>query len=88
MCGILRFQQEKGHLAVSLEELVAGGFLSELPVDPFSGNPLIYRADGDDFILYSVGTDLKDDGGVVATKASGQPVLWGENGDAVFWPVR
>ena len=88
ICGVLRYKQENGHIPASLEELVEAGFLSELPFDPFSGNSLIYRPEGDSFILYSFGLDLKDNGGVVSTK-NGKPFKWhGTDGDAVFWPVR
>jgi hypothetical protein len=44
---------------------------------------LIYRCIGDDFTLYSLGADFKDDGGT--------PSKWGEGeqgGDQVFWPVE
>lgn len=33
------------------------------PFDPFSGKSLLYRRRGQGFLLYSVGPDLKDDGG-------------------------
>ncbi|HLJ57486.1 MAG TPA: hypothetical protein VKT77_20780 [Chthonomonadaceae bacterium] len=33
------------------------------PHDPFTSQPLHYRRDGQGFVLYSVGQDLKDDGG-------------------------
>jgi len=42
------------------------GDLGELPVstiDPWTGEPLRYRREGDGYVLYSVGYDLKDDGG-------------------------
>jgi tetratricopeptide (TPR) repeat protein len=32
-------------------------------VDPFSGGPLTYLVDGNDWVLYSVGLNLADDGG-------------------------
>jgi hypothetical protein len=32
--------------------------------DPFSGRPLLYRSEGAGFIIYSVGFDQKDDGGI------------------------
>ena len=35
----------------------------ELTTDPYSGAPFPYAADGADYHLYSVGADLKDDGG-------------------------
>lgn len=35
-----------------------------LPLDPYTGEPFLYRREGDGFILYSVGADLKDGGGI------------------------
>lgn len=35
-----------------------------LPEDPFSADGLVYRPEGKGFILYSIGPDLKDDGGL------------------------
>jgi type II secretory pathway pseudopilin PulG len=34
--------------------------------DPYTGKPVIYRKDGDDFLLYSIGPDCRDDGGIPA----------------------
>jgi hypothetical protein len=31
--------------------------------DPYSGRGFVYRVDGADYRLYSVGADIKDDGG-------------------------
>lgn len=44
------------------------GFVA--PVDQFTGEPLIYRRKGAGYVLYSVGENLKDDGGVRAKIAS------------------
>ena len=38
-------------------------YLAEVPHDPFSGEPLIYRVEGGDYLLYSVGRTGRDDGG-------------------------
>lgn len=38
--------------------------LPALPLDPFTGKDYIYRKKEKGFIVYSVGEDLKDDGGV------------------------
>ena len=38
-------------------------FLDTLPEDPFSGNSLLYRKEGEGFLLYSVGRDLEDNQG-------------------------
>jgi hypothetical protein len=35
-----------------------------LPVDPFTGDSYIYRPSGDTFLLYGVGIDRTDEGGV------------------------
>jgi hypothetical protein len=51
-----------GQYPESLEALVPG-LLNEVPVDPFTGRPLIYRRDGDGFVVYSLGSNMKDDGG-------------------------
>jgi hypothetical protein len=76
--------------AVALEQFRAAhnnrypaSFLSELTpnylvtilTDPFDGQPLRYRKQGDGYVLYSIGPDLKDDGG--------KPMN-GKNGDIVF----
>lgn len=37
--------------------------LGSLPVDPFSGNPMVYRPMGTNWVLYSLGPDRVDDGG-------------------------
>ncbi len=61
---------ERGHHPADLGELVAGGYLSRLPDDPFAlSGPLRYRrlAGDDKYLLYSVGADGKDDGGKPVT---------------------
>jgi hypothetical protein len=44
-------------------EALVPGLLTEVPVDPFTGKPLVYRRQGEGFIVYSLGSNLKDDGG-------------------------
>jgi len=41
---------------------LAPEILETVPVDPFTGKPLIYRRAGKGFIIYSVGEDLTDNG--------------------------
>ncbi len=36
----------------------------KLPEDPYSGRDFIYRRQGKGFVLYSIGVNLKDDGGL------------------------
>ena len=40
-----------------------GQFGAQLATDPYTGEPFPYRADGTDYRVYSVGSDLSDDGG-------------------------
>lgn len=39
------------------------GLSNELTIDPYSGRSFLYRPEGARFLLYSVGADLRDDGG-------------------------
>jgi len=54
------YQLTHGNLPSDLSALVPE-FLNEVPVDDFDGQPLCYSADRK--IIYSVGRNLKDDGG-------------------------
>jgi hypothetical protein len=56
------FKSRTGEYPENLEALVPG-LLTEVPVDPFTGNPLVYRREGKGFLVYSLGSNLKDDGG-------------------------
>lgn len=62
------YQIEKGSYPDSLDQVrKAVGW--RLPEDPFSGKDFIYRRDGQGYVLYSIGPDLKDDGGM-------DPLVW------------
>ncbi len=50
----------------------------KIPEDPFSGKDFIYKRDGKGFLLYSIGPDLKDDGGKELPKNDR------DNGDIVW----
>jgi hypothetical protein len=93
--ALLRWRKDKGRFPEKLEELVAEGYLSSLPADPYSDGALKYRrTDADftlgtdaDFTLYSIGGNFKDDngdsdfdfGGPIETR--GARLL-----DIVYWP--
>lgn len=65
----------------NLETLISEGYMSSPPLDPYSGTSLIYRKTEDSFILYSIGKDFEDNGGIHDDK-------WGNPaGDYVFWPT-
>ncbi len=52
---------------VRLQELTPN-YLSTVPADPFSSMPLVYRPQGTNWLLYSVGPDGVDDGGLPITR--------------------
>jgi hypothetical protein len=85
--AIIRHRRDRGSYPESLDELITGGYLKELPLDSFSDKPLVYRKTDGDFVLYSVGRNCIDDGGQVWRDDKGRPRSWGDEGDAVFWPV-
>jgi hypothetical protein len=85
--ALARWRAEKGEYPASLDQLTAAGLLTDLPMDPWSDKPLIYRRTGDNFILYSLGPNFEDNGGKPATDSKGRPKKWLDNGDTVFWPL-
>jgi hypothetical protein len=88
--AVKRYQADKGHCPDALDELVQAGYLAYMPPDPYSDKPLIYRKTEDGFILYSVGQNMKDDGGHAAISSSLSVRQWGteKEGDAVLWPPQ
>ncbi len=85
--ALMRYEGDKGCYPDNLGELVTAGHLKELPIDPYSNKPLVYKKTDDSFILYSVGTDFTDNGGESGKGSQGQVQKWRDNGDTVFWPV-
>ena len=77
------YHADKGAYPETLPQLVTAGYLHQLPDDPYSASHLVYRRTGDNFILYSLGADFNDDGGVEAARD-----IWARHGpgDRVFWP--
>jgi len=57
------YQIEHGSYPASLADLRAAGGWA-IPDDPFSGKPFIYRREGAGCLIYSVGENMKDDGGI------------------------
>ncbi|MCD4823842.1 MAG: hypothetical protein K8S55_04495, partial [Phycisphaerae bacterium] len=57
------FHGDKGHWPDGLGELVPK-YLPAVPADCFSQNPLIYQPTKQGYLLYSVGKNQRDDGGI------------------------
>jgi hypothetical protein len=61
--AIQRYRLAKGELPDQLNDLVPN-YLDAVPADPFDGKELRYRKLDRGFVVYSIGEDLRDDGGV------------------------
>ncbi len=88
IAAVLRFKADTEQYPQDLTELQRAGYIHEIPIDPFSDKLIIYKKTDEGFILYSVGLDYKDDGGVLGTNNEGEKWIWADEGDAVFWPVQ
>jgi hypothetical protein len=66
-------------------DVLSPQFISELPHDVINGQPMKYRREiNGQFVLYSVGWNETDDGGVVVLKKGSSPVVDLEQGDWVW----
>ena len=61
--AVERYRLAKGKLPDGLGDLV-GEYLESVPADPFTGQMLKYKKLQQGYVVYSVGKDGKDDGGV------------------------
>jgi hypothetical protein len=78
-CALERYRLANGQFPESLQALVPR-FMTNLPNDIFTGEPLKYRRLEDGrFVLYSIGWNEKDDGGV-----SGREAFAADEGDWVW----
>jgi hypothetical protein len=79
-CALERYHIHYGQYPDSTKAL-SPEFIQDIPHDVIDGNPLRYRrtADGG-FVLYSIGWDEIDNGGVVDKEAT----FWGRTGDWVW----
>jgi len=81
--AVERYRLAHGDLPSQLAD-VAPEFIPEIPADPFTGTPLLYKLAEDSCVVYSVGQDGKDDGGVeFESDADGQ-----RSGEQLDLPFR
>lgn len=70
--AIETYRGKYGQYPLSLKDLKSGlGW--KLPLDPYSGKDLLYRRNQSGFVVYSLGVNMKDDGGVGSLSASRNP---------------
>ena len=75
--ALRNYRAEVGRAPTSLGQLVPQ-CLHSVPRDPFSGRSLVYRVQGTNWLLYSVGEDRVDDGGKRVGRSSSPAVTRGD----------
>jgi len=60
VCALKSYELAHGSPPETLSALIPG-LLPSVPIDPFDGKPLRYRRKGKEWVLWSVGSDMKDD---------------------------
>jgi len=78
------YRQEHGEFVDSLSQLTPD-ILPVLPLDPFTGKDYIYGKKNKGFIVYSVGHNMKDDGGIPQLSEEGRKsgnfdIVWEDKG--------
>ncbi len=91
--AVLRFKADNNRIPETLDKLVSAGYLQSVPMDPYSDEPLVYKPEGNNFRLYSLGQNFEDDGGLIGDSFTSTS-LWSSSGpnpfspDIVYWPVQ
>jgi hypothetical protein len=73
------FHARKGRYPGTLDELLSDAPIPVNPIDPFTGKPLLFRAVDGGLVIYSVGYDGKDNGGIQRDRGG-----TGDGDDIVF----
>ena len=63
-CAAERFRIDHNHMPEQWHAIVPK-YLAVVPIDPFTGQPMLLRPLADGLVIYSLGTDGKDDQGDV-----------------------
>jgi hypothetical protein len=83
-CALERYHLAHGDFPESLETL-APQFIEKLPHDVIGGQPLKYkRIDAGQFLLYSIGWNETDDGGVPGSTIAEGDLVWGKSFQTVM----
>ena len=70
------YKNKKGRYPESLAQLSEVIEWGDLPEDLFSGQDFIYRREGEGFLVYSIGVNLKDDGGKAEKDWEAGDIVW------------
>jgi hypothetical protein len=82
-CALERYRLTHGEYPETLTALMPQ-FIDKLPHDLIGGEPLKYqRTDVNQFLLYSVGWNEMDDGGVPGKNIAEGDWVWGQSSQAL-----
>jgi len=73
--ALKQYKADQGQFPDALNGLMPK-YIPALPEDPFSGQPYCYRKEGDEFVLYSVGENRNDDGGMKTEQDGKDDIVW------------
>jgi hypothetical protein len=79
-----RFRRDRGRWPESLEELVKASLLRAVPIDPFDGQPVRFVRRPGGLVIYTVGPDGIDYGGVLVRQ---KPLDPGSDCGIQLWDV-
>jgi hypothetical protein len=83
--AVERYRMQHGRWPQYLDDL-APAFLKSVPRDPFDGAPLRFRQVEHGVVIYSIGTNEQDDGGVLLRKLPPSPTNAGDYGFELWNP--
>jgi hypothetical protein len=83
--AIERYRLEHGAWPDSLADVVKAGLLDAVPLDPIDGQPLRYKRLADGVVVYSVGMDGVDNGGMINRE---NPLTPGSDLGVRLWDVE
>ena len=72
--AIERYRRSHGQVPGSLDD-ICPGFIDSIPMDPFTGRKLLYHHDQETHVVYSVGSNRRDDGALITPKADQKRAL-------------
>jgi hypothetical protein len=68
------YRRDQGRVPDSLDD-ICPRYIKTIPIDPFTGKPLLYIHDDLAYTVYSTGSNRTDDGGLVAPKPDQTGIL-------------
>ncbi len=78
--ALAEFRAEQETFPETLQELVPN-HIDAVPLDPYTGDPLKYKRTDGGFLLYSVGKNSIDDGGIMDGMANRDDIAFGDTPD-------